>query len=138
VLAPGGRVVLIGQDLDTFVVDSDQPELTRAIVAAHADTAPSPRAAHAYRSLLLDHGFTDITVEVHTAVFTDRRMLPVLTQLAHACAATGNPTRAAAVEEWITEQTRRVDAGRMFLAIPTFMAAASRPTGSARPGSSPR
>ncbi|MCX4792367.1 methyltransferase domain-containing protein [Streptomyces sp. NBC_01221] len=45
VLTPGGRIVLIGQDWDTLVIDSDDPQLTRTIVHARADTFPSPRAA---------------------------------------------------------------------------------------------
>lgn len=42
VLAPGGRMVLIGQDWNTFVIDSDQPHLTRTIVHARADLTPTP------------------------------------------------------------------------------------------------
>ncbi|WP_416976012.1 methyltransferase domain-containing protein, partial [Streptomyces sp. 4F14] len=34
VLVPGGRVVLVGQDWDTFVIDSDDAALTRRIVHA--------------------------------------------------------------------------------------------------------
>jgi SAM-dependent methyltransferase len=66
VLAPGGRIVLLGQDWDTLVIDSDQPELTRRIVRARADTIPHPRIARAYRTLLRDVGFSDVQVEVHT------------------------------------------------------------------------
>lgn len=42
VLAPGGRIVLIGQDWDTFVIDADDRALTRAVVRARADTVASP------------------------------------------------------------------------------------------------
>ncbi|MDW6056989.1 methyltransferase domain-containing protein [Streptomyces sp. FXJ1.4098] len=37
VLVPGGRIVLVGQDWDTFVIDSADPALTRTIVHARAD-----------------------------------------------------------------------------------------------------
>ncbi|MEU8149944.1 hypothetical protein [Nonomuraea sp. NPDC048901] len=57
--APGGRIVLIGQDWDTLVIDSDDPALTRTIVHARADQVTSPRAARSYRNLLLDAGFED-------------------------------------------------------------------------------
>ncbi|MER5317778.1 methyltransferase domain-containing protein [Streptosporangium roseum] len=43
VLAPGGRVVLIGQDWDTFVIGSDDPGLTRTIVHERADLTANPR-----------------------------------------------------------------------------------------------
>lgn len=66
VLTQGGRVVLCGQDWDTFAIDSADPEVTRTIVQKRADLVASPRAARRYRNLLLDAGFRDVTVEVHT------------------------------------------------------------------------
>lgn len=126
VLAPGGRIVLVGQDWDTFVIDSDRPGVTRALVAARAETVASPRVARAYRGLLLDHGFTDVTVEVQTAVFTDPRMLPLLTGLADVARAT-DAHPAGEVGAWVQEQERRARNDRMFLAIPLFMAAGTRP-----------
>jgi ubiquinone/menaquinone biosynthesis C-methylase UbiE len=50
VLARNGRAVLVGQDWDTFVIDSDQPALTRAAVHARADAVPNPRIARPYRT----------------------------------------------------------------------------------------
>ncbi|MFE7410307.1 methyltransferase domain-containing protein [Streptomyces laurentii] len=47
VLVPGGRIVLIGQDWDTFVIDSDLPALTRTLVHARADLTAGPRAVTA-------------------------------------------------------------------------------------------
>ncbi|WP_067486978.1 methyltransferase domain-containing protein [Actinomadura hibisca] len=66
VLARGGRAVLIGQDWDTLVIDAADGALTRAVVHARADRVTAPRSARAYRALLLDAGFADVTVEVHT------------------------------------------------------------------------
>jgi ubiquinone/menaquinone biosynthesis C-methylase UbiE len=126
VLAPGGRIVLVGQDWDTLVIDSDDPGLTRAIVHARADLVPNPRAARGYRNLLLDAGFTDVALEVHTGVFTDTTMLPMLTALATAANSTGTITREQA-EAWSAEQTRRAQNRRLLLAIPIFLASAQRP-----------
>jgi ubiquinone/menaquinone biosynthesis C-methylase UbiE len=126
VLASGGRVVLCGQDWDTFVIDSSDPELTRTIVRKRADQVASPRAARQYRNLLLDAGFRDATVEVHTGVFTDGSFLPVLTRLAEVCCEHGVIAGAQA-DAWIAEQRERVQAGRLFAAVPFFMAAATRP-----------
>jgi len=120
VLVPGGRIVLVGQDWDTFVIDSADPELTRAIVHARADTVPSPRAARGYRSLLLDAGFADVAVEMQTAIFTDGLMLPMLTGLAAAAIGAVERDRA---DTWLTEQTRRAESDRLFLAVPLFIAA---------------
>jgi ubiquinone/menaquinone biosynthesis C-methylase UbiE len=115
VLRPGGRIVLVGQDWDTIVIDSDDPEATRRIVRAKADTIPTPRAARAYRNLLLDAGFTDPVVEVHTTVVTDETVLLLLAALAD-----GD-------EGWLAEQAERARAGRLFVAVPFFLAAARRP-----------
>ncbi len=81
VLTPGGRAVLIGQDWDTLIIDSDDPKTTRRLVQAKADSLPSPRAARQFRNLLLDAGFTDPIVEVHTFVFTDDTALGVVRRL---------------------------------------------------------
>ncbi|MGP3918422.1 methyltransferase domain-containing protein [Nonomuraea sp. 10N515B] len=122
VLVPGGRVVLVGQDWDTQVIDSDDPALTRAIVHARADLIPNPRVARRHRNLLLDAGFDDVTVEVHTAVFTDATMVPLLARTAAAVRAAGAIT-AEQESVWVAEQAERARSGRMFLALPLFMAA---------------
>jgi ubiquinone/menaquinone biosynthesis C-methylase UbiE len=125
ILIPGGRIVLLGQDWDTIVIDSDQPELTRRIVHARADTIPHPRIARAYRNLLLDAGFHDVDVEVHTAIFTDATMQPILVGHATAARQTGAITGDEA-DNWISEQTRRAQDDRLLVAIPMFLAAATR------------
>jgi ubiquinone/menaquinone biosynthesis C-methylase UbiE len=125
VLAPAGRIVLLGQDWDIQVIDSDQPDLTRRIVHARADTLPHPRIARAYRSLLLDAGFRDVEVEVHTAVFTDAAMLPILAGHATAAREAGAISDEQA-EGWLDEQARRARDGRLLFAIPMFLASATR------------
>lgn len=125
VLAPGGRIVLLGQDWDTIVIDSGHPGLTRRIVHARADTVPHPRIARGYRNLLLDAGFGDVATEVHTAVFTDASALPLVTGHAAAARRTGAISDREA-EVWAGDQTRRAAAGRLLVAVPMFVAAATR------------
>ncbi|MGW4894010.1 methyltransferase domain-containing protein [Kitasatospora sp. NPDC004240] len=126
VLPPGGRIVLVGQDWDALVIDSDHPALTRAVVHARAELTVRPRAARRYRSLLLDAGFETVTVEVHTQVLTGPEALPLLTGLADAARSTGAVTRDQA-ELWSAEQRDRVRADRLLLAVPMFLAAATAP-----------
>jgi SAM-dependent methyltransferase len=127
VLAPGGRIVLAGQDWELFAIDSDDPALTRAMVTASADEMINGRVARRYRNLLLDTGFDDVSCEVHTAVLTDPELaLFTVTRLA-----TG-AVRAAAVSEaqaaaWLDDQRRRADRDRLLVAIPLFLAAGRRP-----------
>ncbi|GII86968.1 methyltransferase [Sphaerisporangium siamense] len=129
VLGRDGRVVLVGQDWDTFVIDSDDWSLTRTIVHARADAVTNPRAARGYRNLLLDAGFTDVAVEVHTGVFTGTAMfplLPMLSGVADAARRAGAVT-ARQARGWIEEQAERGRRGRLFLAVPMFLASATRP-----------
>ncbi|MET8117401.1 methyltransferase domain-containing protein [Streptomyces prasinus] len=126
ILAPGGRIVLVGQDWDTLVIDSADPALTRTIVHARADLTAGPRAARQYRNLLLDVGFDDVTVEVHTGVFTGPEMLPLFTGVAEGACSAGAITREQ-TDSWIAEQRTRAEADRLFLALPMFMAAATAP-----------
>ncbi|MEV0292641.1 methyltransferase domain-containing protein [Nocardia sp. NPDC050710] len=121
VLKPGGRLVLLGQDWDAIIIDSDDPETTRAIVHGRADAVTNPRAARAYRTLLLDNGFDDITVEVRTPVLTDADTLPMLTGLT----ATASHLDVETVDRWIAEQTTRAHSGRLCVVVPLFIAAAS-------------
>jgi len=125
VLAPGGRIVLLGQDWDTMVIDSDRPALTRRIVHARADTIPHPRIARAYRTMLLDAGFHDVAFEVHTAIFTAATTQPLLAGHAAAAVRTGAVSGEEA-DAWVGEQAERAAAGRLMVAIPMFMAAATR------------
>ncbi|HEY3466313.1 MAG TPA: methyltransferase domain-containing protein [Amycolatopsis sp.] len=113
VLAEGGRAVLVGQDWDTFVIDSDDPARTRALVHARAEGMPHPRIARRYRNLLLDNGFTDVTVEVHTIVWTGEGALPLLVNLGGEGA-------------WLDEQTARAREDRLFVAVPFFLASGTR------------
>ncbi|MEU8800293.1 methyltransferase domain-containing protein [Spirillospora sp. NPDC048819] len=125
VLAPGGRIALIGQDWDTFVIDADDAALTRTIVHARADLVPAPRVVRRSRNLLLDAGFADVTVEAHTWIFTDAAMVPVLADLAGKARSAGAISDAQA-EAWIAEQRERGRRGRMYLALPLFVTAATR------------
>lgn len=124
VLRPGARIVLLGQDWDTVVIDSDQPTLTRQIVHARADLVVNPRAARRYRRSLLDAGFTDVTVEVDSTVFTDSDALPMLAGMAEAAASSGAISSAQA-ETWAAEQRARAAGDRLFAVVPLFIAAAT-------------
>ena len=111
VLAPGGRAVLLGSDWDTIAIDSDEPETTRRLVHAKADSFPSPRVARRHRNLLLDAGFSDPVVEVHTIVLTDDTALALLHRITDD-------------ESWLAEQAERARTNRIFVAVPMFLVAA--------------
>lgn len=125
VLAPGGRIVLAGQDLDGYIIDSDRPELTRTLVHAYADTLPTPHAARRSRALLLAAGFREVTVEAHMVVFTEPYVTAMLAGLARNARSAG-VAGAEETEAWVAEQTHRSETGRLLVAAPFLVAAASR------------
>jgi SAM-dependent methyltransferase len=127
VLAPGGRIVLIGQDWELIAIDADDPALTRAIVSASADEMVNGRVARRYRNLLLDTGFEDVSCEVHTAVLTDPRVaLFTVTRLATGAARAGVVSQAQA-DAWLDDQRTRADRDRLLVTFPQFVAAGRRP-----------
>ncbi|MGC5290517.1 methyltransferase domain-containing protein [Micromonospora sp. DT231] len=111
VLTPGGRAVLLGQDWDLIAIDSNDSATTRRLIHEKADSLPSPRVARRYRNLLLDAGFTDPIVEVHTAVFTDDAALDVVKRITDE-------------EDWLAEQGERAHANRILVVVPIFLVAA--------------
>jgi hypothetical protein len=94
------------------VIDSDDPELIRTLVHARADGMPNPRVARRYRNLLLGNGFVNVTVEVHTIVWTDAGCLPMLANI-------GEGT-------WLDDQATRARNDRLFVAVPMFLASGTR------------
>ncbi|MBM0276304.1 methyltransferase domain-containing protein [Micromonospora tarensis] len=133
VLRPGGRAVLLGQDWDALIIDSSDGVLTRRIVQARADTIPHPRVARSYRDLLLAAGFTAVSLEARTVVFTEAPLVHMLTGLATAAREAGAVTAEQATV-WLTDQRDRAAAGRLMVALPFFVAAgtAPRPTRAGR------
>src|SRR5262249_55216351 len=112
VLTSGGRIVLCGQDWDTVVIDSSNPELTRRMVGRRGERGRSPRAARQSRTLLVAAGSRAARVGVPPGVFTDVSFLPVLPRLAEVCCEHGAIARAQA-DAWIAEQRERVQADRL-------------------------
>ncbi|HEX8344454.1 MAG TPA: hypothetical protein VF657_06870 [Actinoplanes sp.] len=86
---------------------------------------PEPPAALAEASRVLAPGGRIVLVEVHTAVFTDATMVPLVTGHAAAAHQLGAISRGQA-EAWVSEQTRRAAGDRLMVAVPMFLAAATR------------
>lgn len=127
VLVPGGRLVLVDQDYDMWAIDSDDEATTRALMRAQSDAIASRWIGRRYRSLLLDAGFVDVLVEVKTLIYTDyAQVARVLPSIANVGVATGVVTRDQA-DTWLAEQERRGQEGRVFVAMPLFLASGRRP-----------
>ncbi|WP_017589870.1 methyltransferase domain-containing protein [Nocardiopsis ganjiahuensis] len=126
VLAPGGRIVLAGQDWDAYMVDAADSGTTRSILRSYADRMPDARAPRRQRALLLDAGFHGVEVEGSVLVFTDEEVLPMLTALAEAAEEAG-AVSAEQAASWTADQRERAREGRLFAAVPFFVVSAVRP-----------
>jgi SAM-dependent methyltransferase len=128
VLAHGSPIVLADQDLDTMVVSSAKPGLTRRLVHAFTDGVANGHAGTRAGDHLADAGFTDIAVSVVPVVETDlSAVLPLLIQPAmHAAAAAGSVPETD-LHDWLDEQRQRDKQGRFLLVMSVFITTALLP-----------
>ncbi|SDM41215.1 methyltransferase domain-containing protein [Allokutzneria albata] len=117
VLAPGGRIVVLGQDWGGIAVDSDEPVLTRRLLAALSEGVPHPMIARRSRNLLLDAGFRDVEVEGRLAVFTRADAMMHLLRRA-----SNDPDGAS----WLADQLDRAERDRFFGMAPIVIASGTR------------
>ncbi|NNG40732.1 methyltransferase domain-containing protein [Flexivirga sp. ID2601S] len=125
VLAPGGRIVLVGQDWDGVMIDAADAGLSRAVVQARADSIPSPRAARQYRSLLLDGGFDEVAIQGFLGALIHPSMVDIAIGFAQAAASTGAVT-ASEAQNFIRDQQQRAAQDRFSMGLPVWVAAATR------------
>jgi hypothetical protein len=86
----------------------------------------APRAARRFRELLLDTGFHDVEVVVHTEVVTEYRQLAKqLEGAASAAVAKALITREDA-DGWLAEQADRGRRDRFLAVLPILLAAGTR------------
>lgn len=131
VVAPGGRIVLTGQDWEALAVASDDPILSRDIVHAAADAMTAPRAPRHQPELLRAAGFTEVEVGGELFVFTQEPVVSLLAQVgARAGKAGAIPHER--VRGWVAEQRSRAERGALYVAVPYVVVAASR--GGTEPG----
>ncbi|NEA36383.1 methyltransferase domain-containing protein [Streptomyces sp. SID13031] len=126
VLRPAGRIVLVGQDYGFLLLHSDDPDLTDVVELGLESRSVAPRAARGFRDLLLDAGFHDVEVVVHTEVVTDhRRLADQLAEAATAAVDKALITRADA-DGWLAEQADRGRRGRFLAVAPTLQVSGTR------------
>ena len=72
-----------------WAVDSDEQPILRGMVRAFADTVANPWIGRGFRSLLLEAGFVEVTVELRSLVFTSYAdaapMMKAMTHQSFAC-----------------------------------------------------
>ncbi|MFK4083249.1 methyltransferase domain-containing protein [Kribbella sp. NPDC020789] len=126
VLRPGGRIVVGGQDYGFLLIDSSDQDLTDVILLGLESRSAAPRAVRSLRDVLLDAGFRDAEVVVHTDVITDHAAAaPQLAAAATAAVDKALITREDA-DGWLAEQQERGRRDRFMAVLPTLLVSARR------------
>lgn len=126
-LESGGRIVLVDQDWDAFVVDGDDRQTTRSMLRGFADTIPNGWAGRRNGLALAAAGFVDLAVEAETVTWLDYdEAAPFLPALKAAAVDAGAVAEEAATA-WLEEQRVRGEEGRFFAAMTHFLSSGTRP-----------
>lgn len=126
VIRPGGHVVLGGQDYGFLLIDSADQDLTDVVLLGLESRSVAPRAARSLRDLLLDAGFRDVEVVVHTEVVTDHGLLAGQLEAAAAAAFEKALITQEDADGWLAEQADRGRRDRFLAVLPTFLVGGRR------------
>ena len=121
VLRPGGRIVVGGQDYGFVLIDSSDQDLTDVVLLGLESRSVAPRAARSLRDLLLDAGFRDVEVVVHTEVVTDHRLMARQLEAAAAAAVDKALITQEDAAAWLAEQADRGEHDRFLAVLPTLL-----------------
>lgn len=125
VLRRGGRVVLVDQDWEAFLVDGSDRQVTRSIATAWCDSLVNGWIGRQYSRLLRESGFVDVRIEPETTVYDNWEFAaPLLGQMAAGAVAAGAITETDS-ERWLEELARRAGAGTFFSSMAHFIATAA-------------
>ncbi|SDT08886.1 methyltransferase domain-containing protein [Microlunatus soli] len=129
ILTPGGRVVLIDTDWETFVVSVGRPGVVARAIAAFRRRLPNPRAGRLLRCQLARAGLlVDPDVVGTLIVWSDEalRAMELLRVQLEMAIADGTLTRDEA-DDFESELIRAVDAGEAFCSVTMYGVLARKP-----------
>lgn len=127
VLEPGGRIVLVDQDYDAFVIDGDDRQTTRSMLRGFADSLPNGWAGRRNGLALAAAGFVDVAVEAETVTKIDYDYAAPFLPALKAAAVGAGAVKEEVATAWLEEQRRRGEEGRFFAALTHFLSSGTRP-----------
>jgi hypothetical protein len=108
------------------LIDSSDQDLTDVILLGLESRTVSPRATRALRDALLDAGFHDVEVVVHTEAVTDYKLMAAPLQAAATAAVEKALITRDDADGWLAEQSRRARRNRFLAVLPTLLVGAHR------------
>lgn len=124
VTMPGGRIVLLEPDWDTFVIDAGPLAATRAVCRAWADGVEHPAAGRQAARRLRKLGATGVQIEPRTAALTDFAAAEQQYRLTDLATSTLSGSAARA---WLGTLRERDEQGAFLAAVTYFLVSAVRP-----------
>ncbi|MDG6983419.1 MAG: methyltransferase domain-containing protein [Nitrososphaerota archaeon] len=124
-----GRIVTHDPDWDTFVIDSEFPDVTRKIVRTRSGLLKNGRAGSRMYGMFKEAGLVDVTVSTGSAVFTDYDYGFKHLQLERAStdAVEKGMISDKELTKWIADLQRRGEQERFFASFMTFRVAGTKP-----------
>jgi len=126
VLAPGGRIVLVDQDWDGVLLDSEDLATTRLMLRTFCDGILNGTIGRQYQRLLSDVGFEDVKVYAEAIVSTSFDEYGFFPELAAQGAEARGAVDAAVAKAWLDDQRDRARRGRFFLTMTLLIATGRR------------
>jgi ubiquinone/menaquinone biosynthesis C-methylase UbiE len=137
VLRPGGRLVAVDADHTRTATDADDAELADILqVAINRIGVVNPSSGRRLRSLMVQAGFVDVTVNSQLVIITDfdfcRKMVPPkLEDVLDNLVSNGDVARPRA-DAHLADLARRQEEGRFLCAISNYAVVGVKPTASHR------
>jgi SAM-dependent methyltransferase len=124
VASAGARIVLTEGDFDTFVVDSDDPEVARRVAELICAGFRSGRVGRSLAGLLRVAGIDEVTCAAQSVVFRDLWRAERFWGLGRtvAGAVRNGDLSGERAERWLAEQRQRDLEGRFFCSLTGFAA----------------
>jgi ubiquinone/menaquinone biosynthesis C-methylase UbiE len=124
-LAPGGRIVLVDQDWDAFLLDAEDVATSRDVHRAFTDSLVGGTVGRQFRRLLIQAGFAHVRVEIDAVASDDAVAYGFIVDLLDRAARAAG-LESAKVDTWSADQRQRLADGRFFMLMTHFVASATR------------
>jgi ubiquinone/menaquinone biosynthesis C-methylase UbiE len=127
VLRKGGLIVAFEGDLETCVIDSSEPEITRKILRFWCDTFQSPTIGRKLPGIYKKAGLIDVVVKPHTYLFDFNLTEQVLISGTLDRAIEARVVTSHEADRWLSDLIQARDSGTFFYSGTGFIVSGRKP-----------